>query len=299
MGNDVSTGQEDSIPDTTAGHLIINDVQITAIHDLQVPVTTDGQIKQMAAKVGDQIEPGQVLATLFSEESQHATAAAELEVELNDLLRNDQSAVKYSIQQIEMTRTRRDRLIGLRQRSSGSVSTERLEDVRLAHEEAVASLANAQNELRAAAVTFKIKNQALALQRERLAKHTVKSPQSGVLVEIYFQPGEWVNQGDNLMRIVDTTKVRVEAFVDANKIDRNWSGCQAQFLPRSSETTETAKQLTGGRVIFVSPIVQPVTSQVPVWVEFDNTDQQVRPGQRGVLEILPPKTNGTDPSISG
>jgi macrolide-specific efflux system membrane fusion protein len=42
-----------------------------------------------------------------------------------------------------------------------------------------------------------------------------------------------------------------------------------------------------GRVVFVSPEVQPVNSQVRFWAEFDNENLRLRPGLTASLTIAP------------
>ena len=43
-----------------------------------------------------------------------------------------------------------------------------------------------------------------------------------------------------------------------------------------------------GKVVFVSPEIDPVNSQVNIWVEIDNEELRVRPGMRAKMTILVP-----------
>ena len=85
------------------------------------------------------------------------------------------------------------------------------------------------------------------------------------------------------MRIIKINPLRVEAFVDGSKYGANLYGRPARLtahLPPGDRVAEFH-----GRVVFVSPEVQPVNGQVRVWAEVENRDLQLRPGTRGTLTI--------------
>jgi len=46
-----------------------------------------------------------------------------------------------------------------------------------------------------------------------------------------------------------------------------------------------------GTVVFLSPEIDPVNSQISIWVEIDNEDLRLRPGMRAKMTIVvpPPK----------
>ena len=46
-----------------------------------------------------------------------------------------------------------------------------------------------------------------------------------------------------------------------------------------------------GKVVFLSPEIAPVNSQISIWVEIDNADLRLRPGMRAKMTIVvpPPK----------
>jgi multidrug efflux pump subunit AcrA (membrane-fusion protein) len=46
-----------------------------------------------------------------------------------------------------------------------------------------------------------------------------------------------------------------------------------------------------GRVVFVSPEIDPANSQVRIWAEIDNPQLHLRPGLRGVMTVEPKLVN--------
>ena len=40
-----------------------------------------------------------------------------------------------------------------------------------------------------------------------------------------------------------------------------------------------------GKIVFVSPEVDPITGQVRIWAEIDNRDGRLRPGQAAKMRI--------------
>ena len=63
-------------------------------------------------------------------------------------------------------------------------------------------------------------------------------------------------------------------------------GADVTFALVRPDDAEAAEPETfRGRIGFVSPEIDPVTRQVRVWAEIDNTDNRLRPGAQGQLLI--------------
>ena len=112
----------------------------------------------------------------------------------------------------------------------------------------------------------------------------IKSPLDGVVVEINQRPGEWVEPGETMFRVVRIDRLRVEAFLDAHQAAGLLVGRPVK-LAIDAKGDATAE--FSGKIVFVSPEVDPVNGQVRVWAEVENPDGQLRPGVHGKLSIGP------------
>ena len=113
-------------------------------------------------------------------------------------------------------------------------------------------------------------------------RHWITSPISGTVVEIYGRPGEWVELGQPVFRLVRLDRLRAEGFVDTKWLN----------VLRKCEEVELTIHVSGdedlrrdGEIVFVSPEIDSVNDEARFWVEFDNADRDVLPGMRLSLTL--------------
>lgn len=124
-------------------------------------------------------------------------------------------------------------------------------------------------------------NAALSVSRERLDRRRIVSPLTGIVVERLKHTGEWVEAGEPVLRVVQLDTLLVEGYVDADKINLSDQG-RGVVVTGTSAGREV---ITKGIVIFVSPEVDSVNSQVMVKAEIHNPQRRLRPGKRVAMTI--------------
>jgi multidrug efflux pump subunit AcrA (membrane-fusion protein) len=109
-----------------------------------------------------------------------------------------------------------------------------------------------------------------------LDKHQVRAPVSGMVVAVEKRVGEWVEAGTVVLRLVEIDRLRIEGFMHAEQADSKWLDCEAQV-----ELLLSGKPIrTTAKLVFISPEVNPINSQVRVHLDVDNRDGKLRPGLR-------------------
>ena len=109
-----------------------------------------------------------------------------------------------------------------------------------------------------------------------IGKHTISSPVSGMVVALEKRTGEWVEPGAVTVRIVEIDRLRIEGFLNAEQADM-------ELLDRDAnvELVLAGKPMkTTAKLVFISPEVNPINSQVRVFLDIDNSDGRLRPGLR-------------------
>jgi multidrug efflux pump subunit AcrA (membrane-fusion protein) len=118
---------------------------------------------------------------------------------------------------------------------------------------------------------IEIENQQL---QDMLKKHRILAPVSGMVVAIEKRVGEWVEPGTVVIRLVEIDRLRIEGFMQAEQADPKWLQSEANVeLQLSGKTIHTTAKL-----VFISPEVNPINSQVRVHLDVDNRDARLRPG---------------------
>lgn len=144
-------------------------------------------------------------------------------------------------------------------------------------ESAKIELARAVDSQRIAGLQAELKRHETALAKLAVAKRQIISPIDGIVVELLQKSGDWVKQGDPLMRVVRLNRLRAEGFVPSHMISQLRKQ-RSVVLSGSFEPGQTVERQ--GRIVFISPEVDPVNNEVRFWVEFDNPELDVLPGMR-------------------
>jgi macrolide-specific efflux system membrane fusion protein len=119
-----------------------------------------------------------------------------------------------------------------------------------------------------------------------LAKHEIKATVAGDVVEVAIEPGEWIEAGKPIVRVISLSPVRVECFIDGRKHGFELVGRTVEFIPSAAEESGGGKiGPLVGKVTFVSPELNAVTGQARLWATVDNPKHHVRAGMRGRLVI--------------
>jgi multidrug efflux pump subunit AcrA (membrane-fusion protein) len=122
----------------------------------------------------------------------------------------------------------------------------------------------------------------LQLAERNLERRRIVTPVEGVVVKVFRHPGEWVEPGEVVLRLVRINPLRAEGFLDATKIKRDLSNQPVRLfvdLPGAGET------VFAGKLVFVSPEIDPFNGQARVYAEVANRDLLLRPGMRARMEI--------------
>ncbi len=119
----------------------------------------------------------------------------------------------------------------------------------------------------------------LAKSEAMLAKRLIKSPISGVVVERYVSPGEFVNN-QPLIRVAKIDPLRVEVIVPASMFGRIRTGMTAAIVP---ELPEYGQQTA--TVAIVDKVIDPASSTFGVRLELPNPDSQMPSGLKCVVRF--------------
>ena len=122
---------------------------------------------------------------------------------------------------------------------------------------------------------------AVELCKAQLVDADVFSPISGVLDCKEADVGEFLNSGDPLGEVVDTSRVKVVMPVPEKDVKFIHVGDQVDMIIEA-----LADGIRRGKVIFVKQVADPVTLTFPVHVEVDNADGRIRPGMIAKVDLV-------------
>jgi len=175
----------------------------------------------------------------------------------------------------------------MRQRAADSISDFELRRKKLTHERSVYEAINAEVEMRVNTLTRDVRAAQLKAVENEIKRRHVESPLDGVVVKRMRDPGEWVQAGEPIYRVVRMDRLRVEGLLDAEKYDP----AQVDGRPIIIEVeTPHGVDKVQTRITFASRVVD-AGGDFLVYAEFDNPRKPdghwlVLPGRKAKITIL-------------
>lgn len=156
-----------------------------------------------------------------------------------------------------------------------------VEKLRLAAEKAALSIEQAEHELLLNKLTADV-------ARAELASYSVLAEFDGVVTRIYRKKGEAVRQGDPIVEVVNTDRVRIEGRIDLAdlKFAKQGAKVKVRLSVPDLDLPEEREEFSG-QITFVDLISDPVTQETRIFADVRNKDNILRAGLTAemILEV--------------
>lgn len=262
--------------------LKVDSVLVTLVDEVQVPAQAEGSLLSLAVREGDKVTQGQELGRVDDLDARATARQYELEAAVAQREAENDLKVQYAHKNAEVSKAELRRAEESVKQFSRAVSGTELDRLRLTAERTELEILQADHEFAVAKLNYDVKKNAHAFAVETLARRAITAPIDGVVVEVKRQQGEWVKPGDAVLRIVRVDHLRAEGFLPHSQLVEDPVGSPVT-LTVDLPGRKTVKY--PGRVVFVSPEVNPVNGEVRFWAEIENRDGRLRPGVKGSLVI--------------
>ena len=160
-----------------------------------------------------------------------------------------------------------------------SVSTTELERLRLELKRSQLSAEQAVRTKRIGELTVELKQEQLNAAEIRLGSRDTCSPVAGIVAQKFHQPGQWVQAGEPVARIVSLDRLRIVCRCEMKRATPAQISDVAMFTVAGSELQRAAE------VVFVSSEIDPLNEDFEIWAEIENAEGELSPGVEGALEI--------------
>ncbi len=265
----------------TGGFLILDGAQLSLIENVRLSTRDPGVVESVHVQEGQDVAAGKVVATLDQEMFTAQRNAARSELAIAGQETKNDVDLQYAIVSTAVNKKVLERSRDAVNQFAKAISSTELERLDLELKRSTFSREQAERTLEVNRLTEGLKAEELAIAELRLKNRELASPVTGTVVEIFRQPGEWLNTGEPIARIVNLQKLRVKCLVDALTINHDMLGGQAFFISeiQGQEISVPAK------VVFVSPEIDPVEQDFAIWAEVENSDKRLKAGMVGKLKI--------------
>ncbi len=275
IGTTGAIAQEKSAPPKS---IPLDQCRIELISDVEVASGIPGVLEFVKPEEGDPVKANEQIGGLKADVvlAQKAIALKEAE---NDV------EVRYAQKAAELADAEYAKALEANRRLDGTVAAVEIDRLRLAAERAHLQIEQAEHQLDVANLKA---NEAQA----NLEAYQLKAPISGVVTKRYKSSGEAVRQGDVILKIQITDRVRVEGFVDLVDSFRIQRGDAVKVhLDIPGIELKIEEEQFDGVLKYVGLGVEPVTGKVRVWAEVLNPKNVLKDGLTAKMTIYPRKAD--------
>ena len=251
-------------------------VGLGLISEAEVAAQEGGVGASGAVRDGQQVKKGELLAQSDDEVAQLADDAAQAKYEIAKAQATNDVRIRFSKKALEVSEAELRRSTEAIQQFAKSVSQSQLDVEKLTVQKNALESEQAAHEMQIATLDMHSKENELSAARAQVERRRIVAPFDGVIVQVFLRQGEWAEPGQKALRIVNVDRLKAEGFIPASRATEAVPGKPVQL---NVELSADKASPFVGTLVFVSPEVDPITSQVRVWAEIDNRDGRLRPGQ--------------------
>ncbi|HEY7496041.1 MAG TPA: efflux RND transporter periplasmic adaptor subunit [Candidatus Tectomicrobia bacterium] len=228
----------------------------------------EGILETVTVDRGDLVKQGQVLATLESSAEQAMVARAQAQATMQATIKSNQARLELSTSQLSRHK-------GLHQKAL--IADDKMEEVE-------ASKRLAELNLREALERRRLAELELRHASAELARRTIKSPITGVVVERVRHPGEFANENP-ILTLAQMHPLHVEVFVPVHFLGQVAVGMRAEVMPEPP-----VNRMYEARVKTIDRLVDAASGMFGVRLELPNHDYRIPAGLKCQVSFQPSGT---------
>jgi len=254
---------------------------LKTIVNVTVAAEAQGVLEEVPFDIGTDVMPGDRLAKIRDDDVRVQLARAQLELTLAEQKSQSKIDVLVTTKSAAVAENEHSRALDANRTVPNTYPPNEIDRLKLVYERTQLEVLRAEEQRAQLLVQTQLAQNRVAEIETTLRKHTITAPTEGVIVSVEHHAGEWVEPGTPIATIVNLDQLRIEGFVKATSASGVKIGDRALV---NVQDDDDIKRLEG-RVVFVSPDVNPVSDLVRVFVDVDNAEGELRPGLRTTVSI--------------
>ncbi len=275
-----------------ASTVVVQAAVVVAREDIPVPSQEAGVIVALENDEGEeliegaQVVKGGLMLKVDDSESLLQKRAAESEFESAKAQAENDSPIEAARYTTEVAKAEWDKSKEINKRSSSAISEFELRRLQLTFIRSQKQEDVARLEKTVAGKTMAVKSTQIDAAELDMKRRRIVSPVDGEVVEIFRKPGEWVNPGDAVVRVVRMNRVRVQGYLDAREFTPEQIVGRPVRVKLRLPDRETEFR---GKLDYASSIVIETSESFVVWAEIENRRENghwvLRPGLNADMTI--------------
>jgi RND family efflux transporter MFP subunit len=266
----------------SAEEIQVSSVLIKLIEQVEVPAREAGVLADVMVREGEMVVAGAPLAQIEDADAQLDKRRAQWELVGASKQAESDVKVRFAKKSLEVAQAELRRAVESEKRLPQSVSQSELDQLRLMVQKTTLEIEQAQLEWDLAKTLREVKQNDLQIAEHGIQQRRMTAALAGFVAQVNRRRGEWVQPGQTILRILRLDRLRAEGLVNAQAVNNELNGSSVKLTVQLND--QSPAEFTG-KIVFVSPEIDPVNGQVRVWAEIENSGLQLRPGLHGSMVI--------------
>lgn len=241
---------------------------ISAIHEVEVPAKRVGALMSLSKREGQEVEKGAVVANIDDQDARARVRAAEFRQQQARLQAENVFRIQAAEKAAEAASYEHKQSVQINNRSPGAVSEFEIKRSSVQAERLGLTAKSEKLAVEEASYLEQERQQEILIATNDLHDRKVRSPINGIVAELLRHDGEWLRQGEPIMRIIQMDVLKAEAYVSLNDVlPFEVAGRTVSILWRVGNGKPQIFE--NCRISFVSPEVEP-GGRYRVWADVPN-----------------------------
>lgn len=272
--SEIVSSQEPPI-DQREGGLKLEAAIVKSIDSTVVAAPVSGIVKSVAIKEGMRVKTGQQLAKIRDEAIRIQVEKSKIAIQQAKTKQANDIDLQIATKSMEVAKNEYERAIAANEKVANVYPRNEVDRLRLVMDRSALEVARAKFIQNVLEMEVSVAEWEYKQHLEQSLRHSILSPCDGLVVSVDRRPGEWTELGGGIAQIVNTDRLRIEGFLQSDDVNEAMIGRKARAKVNNPEPMEFEAVL-----VFVSPEVNPLNSQVRVFLEVENANGALRPGTR-------------------
>jgi multidrug resistance efflux pump len=247
------------------GYVDLSSCLTLLIGDVDVPAQESGRLVSVLVKDGQAVEDGQELALIDDGVARLQLLTAQTKLDAaNDKAQSD---IDIRAAQNALEIAERERKTNYTLYQKGSLPKQEYDRSALQAKQAQLQLEQAERDHQTAIKEAQVEQLHVETANNAIQRHRILSPLPGNVVETFRQAGEWVNAGDDVMRVARMDKLYVQGLLESQLHNPHEIHGKPVTVTAQLARGETVEFL--GKIVFVA-IEKNSTRYYSVRAEVEN-----------------------------
>ncbi|MCG6156680.1 efflux RND transporter periplasmic adaptor subunit [Rubinisphaera margarita] len=272
------------VSSTRAEEIVAESTFLSVIRSAEIPARDLGVIESLKVREGQSVEAGQLVAELNQAEAELDLEKTATQLEIARREARNQIREALAKKTTEVARVELERAEEANRKYPDTVSQTEVARLRLLAEKAALEGKQAVHEQEVLDLNATLAGIEHEIATTALKRRSILSPLKGIVERIDRQPGEWVQPGTTLVKVIDLSTLRAEAVLPAKYRHHQLLDAPVSIAVPGNGDNASPLQVEGS-ITYVHPQFDPIDGSFRVWATLDNAEHLLRPGESVTMVI--------------